>query len=157
MFMNRILSTLLLATGLLAATACSDDNKDMPAPALPALPAVSGSFSGAQEVPAVTTAATGSFTGTFDKTTRELRYTVTFTGLTPAAGHLHLGAPGAIGGVFQTFQFNNAASTGFESPIVATTTLSPAQAASLLGNGVYANLHTPANPGGEIRANLTVK
>ena len=154
MFMNRILSTLLFATGLLAATACSDDDKDMPAPVLPV---VSGTFSGAQEVPAVTTAATGSFTGTFDKTTRELRYTVTFTGLTPAAGHLHLGAPGANGGVFQTFQFNNAASTGFESPIVATTTLSPAQAASLLGTGVYANLHTPANPGGEIRANLTVK
>ena len=152
--MNRIYSTLLLATGLWAATACSD-KKDM-APA-PALPAVSAAFTGAQEVPAVTTSATGSFTGTFDQATRELRYTVTFAGLVPTAGHLHTGAPGVNGPVFQPFPFNNAASTGFESPITGTTTLTPAQATALLANGVYANLHTAARPGGEIRADLTVK
>lgn len=152
--MNRIFSTLLLATGLLATSACSD--KDEPTPA-PALPVVSGTFSGAQEVPAVTTTATGNFTGTYDRTSRELRFTATYSGLTPVAGHLHLGAPGANGGVFLTFPFNNAASTGFESPIIGTSILSPAQATALLANGVYANLHSAAQPGGEIRANLTVK
>ena len=155
--MNRIFSTLLLATSLLAATACSDkENKD-PTPAPAALPAVTGAFSGAQEVPAVTTGATGNFTGTFDRTTRELRFTVTFAGLAPTAGHLHTGAPGVNGPVFLPFPFNNAASTGFESPITGTTILSPSQATALLANGVYANLHTAARPGGEIRADLTVK
>lgn len=153
--MNRIFSALLLATGLLTATACSKDNKDM-APA-PALPTVSATFSGAQEMPAVTTSATGTFAGTFDQATRELRFTVTFAGLVPTAGHLHTGAPGANGPVFLPFPFNNAASTGFDSPITGTTILSPAQAAALLANGVYANLHTTARPGGEIRADLTVK
>ena len=153
--MNRIFSTLLLATGLLAAAGCSDD--DQATAPTPALPTVSAAFSGAQEVPAVTTTATGNFAGTFDRATRELRFTVTYSGLTPTAGHLHLGAPGANGGVFLPFPFNNAASTGFESPITGTTILSPAQATALLANGVYANLHTAANPGGEIRANLTVK
>ncbi|OGX89091.1 hypothetical protein BEN47_08170 [Hymenobacter lapidarius] len=154
--MNRIFSTLLLATGLLAASGCSDDSNDT-APAAPALPVVSAAFSGAQEVPAVATAATGNFAGTFDRATRELRFTVTYSGLTPTAGHLHTGAPGANGAVFLPFPFNNAASTGFESPINGTTILSPAQATALLAGGVYANLHTAATPSGEIRANLTVK
>ena len=155
--MNRIFSTLLLATSLLVATACSKkENKDpMPTPA--ALPAVTGAFSGAQEVPAVPTTATGAFAGTFDKATRELRFTVTFSGLAPVAGHLHTGAPGANGPFFLPFPFNNAASTGFDSPITGTTILSPAQAAALLASGVYANLHTAARPGGEVRADLTVK
>jgi hypothetical protein len=155
--MNRILSTFLLATGLLAATACSNKNEKDPAPTVVALPAVSGTFSGAQEMPAVTTSATGNFTGTLDKATRELRFTVTFAGLTPTAGHLHIGAPGANGSVFLPFPFNNAASTGFDSPITGTTILSPAQATALLANGVYANLHTAASPSGEVRADLTVK
>ena len=154
--MNRIFSTLLLATGLLAASACSKTSDSM-APAAVALPAVSGTFSGAQESPAVPTSATGSFAGTFDKATRELRYTVTFTGLTPVAAHLHLGAPGMGGGVFLTFPKNNATSDGYQSPIVGTSTLTQAQADALLANGVYANMHTPANPNGEIRADLTVK
>ena len=155
--MNRIFSTLVLATGLLAAAACSKkDDTTAPAPA-PSLPVVSGSFSGAQELPAVTTAATGSYTATFDKASRELRYTVTFTGLTPTAGHLHTGGPTEKGPFFQPFPFNNATSNGYDSPIIGTTTLTPAQATALLANGVYANLHTTANPGGEIRANLTVK
>ena len=155
--MNRIFSTLLLATGLLAATACSKKDDDVAPATVPALPTVSAAFSGAQEMPVVTTSATGAFAGTFDKATRELRFTVTFAGLTPTAGHLHTGAPGANGPVFLPFPFNNAASTGFDSPISGTTILSPAQATALLANGIYANLHTAANLGGEIRANLTVK
>ena len=156
--MNRIFSILLLASSLLVGTACS--KKDDTAPALapaPALPAVTGAFSGAQEMPAGASTATGNFTGTFDKATRELRFTVTYSGLTATAAHLHLGAPGANGSVFLPFPFNNAASTGYESPITGTSILSPAQAAALLANGVYANLHSAAQPGGEIRANLTVK
>lgn len=155
--MTRFFSVLLLAAGLLTAPACSTKDTPTPAPAAAALPAVSGAFAGAQEMPAVTSAATGAFAGTFDKATRELRFTVTFAGLAPTAGHMHTGAPGANGPVFLPFPFNNAASTGYESPIVGTTILSPAQAAALLANGVYANLHTAAQPGGEIRANLTVK
>ena len=83
-----------------------------------------------------------------------MRFTVTVTGLDPTAGHLHTGVPGPV---FLSFPFDNAASTGFESPIAGTTILSPAQAAALLANGVYANLHTAARPGGEVRADLTVK
>ena len=156
--MARLFSTLLLATSLLAATACSNKETPAPTPApAPALPAVTGAFAGAREVPAVTTSATGNFTGTFDKATRELRFSVTFAGLTPTAGHLHLGMSGANGGVFLPFPFNNAASNGFDSPITGTSILSPAQATALLANGVYANLHSAAQPGGEIRADLTVK
>jgi hypothetical protein len=154
--MNRLLSLLLLATSLMAATACSD-NKTTPAPVTAALPAVTGAFSGAQEVPAVASAATGTFTGTLDKTTRELRFTITFAGISPTIAHLHLGAPGTKGNIFLPFPFNNATSDGFDSPITGTSILSPAQAAALVANGVYANLHSAAQPGGEIRADLSVK
>jgi phage-related tail fiber protein len=153
--MKPIFATLLLLTGLFTSTACSD-KKDSSTPT-PALPVVSGTFSGAQEVPAVTTSAAGTFDGTYNKTTMELKYTVTFTGLTPTAGHLHTGAPGVNGPVFHPFAFNNPTNNGFVSPITGTVTLTEAQATSLMNRSVYANLHTAARPGGEIRADLIVK
>ena len=89
--MNRIFSTILLATGLMVATACSKKDDNMTPTPVAVLPAVSGTFTGAQEVPAVTSSATGSYTATFDKASRELRYTVTFTGITPVAGRINHG------------------------------------------------------------------
>ena len=132
--MANLFSALLLATGLLTAHAHS--TKDAAAPA------------GAQEMPAMTTAATGSFISTIQAPASS---TPPSPAWSPQRG---TGAPGLV---FLPFLFNNATSTNFESPITGTTILSPAQAAALLANGVYANLHTTAQPGDEIRANLTVK
>ncbi|WP_389389591.1 CHRD domain-containing protein [Escherichia coli] len=41
-----------------------------------------------------------------------------------------------------------------ESPIQGTATLSDAQVADLLAGKWYANIHTAANPGGELRGNM---
>ena len=150
--MKKIFSSLLLLAGLVAATACKKDDPTNNAPVQPTL----GTFSGSQQVPAVTSAATGTVTGTYDKTARVLTYTVTFSGLTPVAGHLHLGAPGAIGNVFYPFPFNNAAGNGYVSPITGTKQLGLDQDKALLNHGVYANLHTATYMNGEIRADLTV-
>jgi hypothetical protein len=84
-----------------------------------------------------------------------LNYNIAYSGLTtmPAsAGHFHFGAPGRAraANVFYTFP-----STA--SPIAGTVTLNAAQADSLMAGKVYINLHTSANPGGEIRANVVVK
>ena len=98
-------------------------------------------------MPVVTTAATGSFAGTIDQAPTSC------ASPSPAWGSRR--GTGAPGPVFLPFPFNNAASISFESPIAGTTILSPAQAVALLANGVYANLHTAAQLGGEIRANLT--
>ena len=77
------------------------------------------------------------------------------TGITPTAGHIHTQAVPTnatrSGGV--TFGF-----TSLVSPIAYTSVaLTAAQEADLLGGIMYLNFHTPANPGGEIRGNLTAR
>jgi hypothetical protein len=153
--MKKILSLLVMLTGMMAATACSDKADDSAPVTAPMT--VSGSLTGSQEVPAVTTSATGTLTGTYDRSTKVLNYSITFSGLTPTIGHFHIGAPGAMGPVTLPFAFNNSAKTGFVSPITGSATLTSDQVTALLGNMLYANLHTTANNGGEIRADVTVK
>ena len=115
---------------------------------------VSTSLSGANELPMVTSSATGSTTGTYNQTTKMLTVSTTLNGITPTAGHIHTQTvpmnATKSGGV--TFPF-----TTLTSPISFTTVLTAAQEADLLGGIMYVNFHTPANPGGEIRGNLTVK
>lgn len=118
---------------------------------------VSTTLSGANEVPAVVSSATGTTTGTYNQTTKILSISSTLVGITPTAGHIHTQAVPTnatrSGGV--TFNFG----TTLTSPVVYTTItpLTAAQEADLLNGIMYVNFHTPANPGGEIRGNLTVR
>jgi hypothetical protein len=102
--------------------------------------------------------ATGSFVLNDERT--ELQYAITYIGLTgtlSAGGHFHAGDSGANGPVVKGI-----ASGG--GPASATITgvwsagdsqsLTAALAESLLAGRVYANFHTAANPGGEIRDQL---
>lgn len=153
--MKNLFLALFLLTGSLAATSCSDD--DDTAAVTPANQTISADLTGAQEVPAVTTSATGKITGTFNPTTKVLTYMVTFAGLTPTAGHLHTGGPGTTGPVSIPFLFNSADGKSFVSPINGTVTLTDAQITALQGSMMYANLHSATYGGGEIRANVTMK
>ncbi|UOQ55073.1 CHRD domain-containing protein [Hymenobacter cellulosivorans] len=151
--MKKLLFALFLTMGSVAATSCSDDDTTV----TPANQTISADLTGAQEVPAVTTSATGKITGTFNPTTKVLTYTVTFAGLTPSAGHMHMGGPGTTGPISFPFPLNSADGKSFVSPINGTVTLNDAQITALQGGMMYANLHTSANNGGEIRANVTMK
>ncbi len=95
--------------------------------------------------------ATGLFTGTYTRSTKVLTYTVTYSGMTPVAGHLHAGTPGQVGGV--EVSFTNVTT----SPITGTATLTDDQANKLLAGGMYANLHSAAYGNGEIRGDVKVK
>ncbi|MBO0947587.1 CHRD domain-containing protein [Fibrella forsythiae] len=109
-------------------------------------------LSGAGEKPtSATSAATGTFVGKLDRASRVLSYTLTYSGLTPTAGHLHrVTAANGTGGVDVPF-------ASLASPIIGTTTISTVGKVDSLINGFYyANLHTTAYPGGEIRGNLRV-
>lgn len=134
-----------LAT-LTLATACKKDKDPAPAPMQ-----ISGALTGANETPAVTTSATGNVTGTYDKSTKTLTYSITYSGLAPTLGHFHIGAPGTAGPVAITFPYLQPA------PINGTVVLTDSQAEALLAGNMYANLHTAANGGGEIRANVVAK
>ncbi|SMB83190.1 CHRD domain containing protein [Hymenobacter roseosalivarius DSM 11622] len=152
--LKKLTSGFLLAFGLVGFSACDQTDLNelikiaQPAPSTKVnLTAI---MSGSQEVPAVSSAATGTFTGVYDKNTNVLTYTVTYTGLTPVAGHLHRGAPGMNGPVIFPFP-------QLTSPVTATATFTEDDEALLLNNGFYSNLHSAAFPGGEIRGNITVK
>jgi hypothetical protein len=140
-YQSKLLSTTLVGALLAFSGACMADTVRIKA-----------ALSGASEVPATTSAGVGSVEGTLDTQTNLLSWTLTYSGLTgPAkAGHFHGPADaGKNAGVALGF-------TGsVESPITGTATLTPAQAQDLLAGKWYANLHTAANPGGEIRGQVT--
>jgi hypothetical protein len=104
------------------------------------------------EVPPKTSSGTGTLSATLDTTTNELTYHVTFDGLTGAATAAHFhgpAAPGANAGPQVAVK-----TTPIVSPIDGTATLTPDQAKDLLAGKWYFNIHTAANPGGEIRGQV---
>ena len=110
-------------------------------------------LTGASEVPPVATGGNGTLAATLNKDTRELTWKITYTGLTGPATAAHFHGPasaGANAGV--TLPFANAAS-----PIEGKATLTPAQVADLMAGMWYANVHTAANKGGEIRGQVAAK
>jgi hypothetical protein len=115
---------------------------------------------GAQEVPPVTTTATG--TGSFrlktssSGTVMELEYQITFAGLSGSltASHFHNAAVGVGGGVVRNISFNGNTAAGSWKSSDATQPLTSDLLRELLAGRIYVNLHTAANPGGEIRGQL---
>jgi CHRD domain len=104
------------------------------------------------EVPAKDSSGTGMLTATLDTTTNELTYHVTFDGLTGPASAAHFhgpAAPGANAGPQVAVK-----TTPIVSPIDGTATLTADQAKDLLAGKWYFNIHTAANPGGEIRGQV---
>jgi len=105
-------------------------------------------LSAAQEVPPKQTAGTGMATMMLDGD--KLTYDITYSGLTGAAtaAHIHGPAePGTNAGVAIPFPSPN-------SPIKGTATLNPQQVADLKAGKEYVNVHTAANPAGEIRGQI---
>jgi len=108
-------------------------------------------LSGAAEVPPNTSAGMGQLQAEFDKATKTLRYTLRYSGLSGPvkAGHFHGPAEaGKNAGV--ALGINNAG----DSPVQGSAVLTADQAADLLAGKWYVNLHTAANPGGELRGQV---
>src|SRR5438876_10707572 len=107
---------------------------------------------GKAQVPPNTSAATGSADIDYDAASKKLSWKLTYSGLSgPAtAAHFHgPGEPGKNAGV--AVAIPNAGS----SPAEGSATLTDAQAADLTAGKYYVNVHTPTNPGGEIRGQVT--
>jgi len=109
---------------------------------------------GTQEVPPVTTPATGTGAFVLNAAGTALSYTITVNGLTINAGHFHNGAAGVGAGVVKNLTFVNNTATGVWSSTDATQPLTDSLLTELLRGRLYVNVHTTANPGGEIRGQV---
>ena len=149
--------SLLSCAAFVALLACGSDS---------ALSAGSDTYvaalSGAREVPAVQTTASG--LATFNRVGAKVTYTVTATGFTTplTVGHVHIGEAGVIGPVIVPFtilaQSGTVASGSIDlsAPITqGNITISGDSLRTLFESGkTYVNLHTAAYPGGEIRGQI---
>jgi hypothetical protein len=111
---------------------------------------LSADLKGSNEVPPNNSPATGKAEATLDSETRNLTYTITFSDLTGPALGAHFHGPveaGKNAGIVLPFKT-------VLSPIQGTATLTENQAADLLAGKWYANIHTAANPGGELRGQM---
>jgi hypothetical protein len=109
----------------------------------------------ANEVPANTSPGKGEANVNYDKASKKLPYTLIYSGLTDdaTAAHFHGPAePGANAAVVIPIGSGAPAS-----PTEGSATLTDAQAADLLAGKWYVNVHTKANPGGEIRGQVVPK
>jgi hypothetical protein len=107
----------------------------------------------ASESPATKSAGTGDALASLDTSTKVLTYTVTFENLSGPAAAAHFHGPAAAGanaGVAVAI-----GGKGPTSPVHGTATLTDAQIKDLEGGMWYVNVHTAANPGGEIRGQVT--
>lgn len=105
------------------------------------------SLTGAAETPPVATAASGSASLTLNPDDT-LTYSVTTTGLTATVAHIHLGAAGVPGPILIPLTGGPASFAG------TTPALTAEQKAQLKGGLLYVNVHSAANPAGEIRGQI---
>lgn len=114
---------------------------------------VTSKLSGEAETPPVTTMGTGTLEATYMPATKLLKWKVVYSGLSGAvtAAHFHGPAiPGQNAGV--ALPLNGK----LDSPLEGEATLTEAQAAQVTAGQWYINLHTAANPKGEVRGQLII-
>ena len=137
----------LLGAGLIAIAAVS------PQVAMADMVKYKAVLSAATEVPPTTSKGTGVADVTYDTASKKLSWVVTYSALTGPATAAHFHSPAGPGA--------NAKPTvplsgDLKSPIKGDATLTDALAKDLTDGKMYFNIHTAANPGGEIRGQVVV-
>lgn len=140
---------MLVGAGLLALTGCGSDKY-----------VAFSDLLGTNQVPAVTTSASGSATATLDGD--ELTVTGTFKGLqsdllevSGSSAHIHKGAAGTAPSSNIVFNLTvTVASDKRSGSFIGTRDLSDEEQQDFKNGLYYVNIHTTGNPGGEIRGQL---
>ena len=143
---SRTIFNSILVISLLSLAACN-----MPSSNTSKATAI---LSASSEVPANTSAGTGEATIKIDTTSDKISWTIKYSGLSGAVTGAHFHGPAAVGA--------NASvalpiAGNMLSPIKGEATITNEQKAQLLDGKWYVNLHTAANPDGEIRGQVLVK
>ena len=104
------------------------------------------------QVPPNSSAGKGTAEIDFDAASKKLSWKLTYSGLSGPATAAHFHGPAEAGknaGVAVPI------ANPSTSPVEGSATLTDAQAADLVAGKYYVNIHTAANPGGEIRGQVT--
>ena len=119
----------------------------------------SASLSGAQESPPTASTASGRGAVIVNPTSLEITGGITFTGLTPSTGghHIHQAPSGNPSGNGSVIVALVLAPGGGVATVPAGAVLTAAQYAALLAGELYFNVHSAANPGGEIRGQINLR
>lgn len=104
------------------------------------------------EVPPNASTATGTADIDYDPATKKLSWKLTYSGLTGPATAAHFHGPAEAG---KNAGVAIAIPNATTSPTEGSATLTGAQAADLEAGKYYVNVHTSANPAGEIRGQVT--
>ncbi len=107
---------------------------------------------GKAEVPATTSAGKGTADLDYDAASKKLTWKLTYSGLSGPATAAHFHGPAETG---KNAGVAVAIPNAGASPVDGSAVLTDAQAADLLAGKYYINIHTAANPGGEIRGQVT--
>lgn len=159
---------LVLTAAVLTAAACDESTDPPPVSKIVTFKAT---LNGASEIPANATTGTGAFTATLDTSTNVFTYDLTFSGLSANVSNGHIHGPAAAtansGTTINfntlpgaTFSFGLQAGTGRGTAVLSTSnqitaTMNGDSLKKLLLAGLtYANIHTTAIPGGEIRGQI---
>lgn len=113
---------------------------------------LSGTLSGANEVPPNASTAMGTISGTYNQATGMIAFDIDFSGLTTnvTVAHLHDAPAGVNGGAIINL-FPPIVTSG---NIVGNFALPMANEPAFLAGNTYVNIHTSTYPGGEIRAQV---
>jgi hypothetical protein len=147
--MRNALLTGLVSSAIVAAFAagCAMDHHHRAAPVPDGGQKVT--LTGGNEVPPVATSASGS--GTFWVAADcSVKGGVAVKGMAATAAHIHVGAPGANGGV--AVPLTKTEDNAFAVPKDAK--FNESQCASYRAGNTYVNVHSAAHPNGEVRAQL---
>lgn len=109
---------------------------------------------GDSEVPPNQTTGSGLVTATFNTATRLLSWRGNFSGLTGDATASHFHGPASPGKNAGFVVWISEKGQALKSPFQGTATLTEEQASDLIHGYWYVNVHTVANPGGELRGQM---
>jgi hypothetical protein len=104
------------------------------------------------EVPPNASTGTGTADIDYDPASKKLSWKLTYSGLSGPATAAHFHGPAETG---KNAGVAVAIPNATKSPAEGSATLTDAQAADLEAGKYYVNVHTAANPGGEIRGQVT--
>ena len=146
--------TISISRRHLIVAACLTGIMTWAAPSQAAPQSIKVTLTGAQQVPPVQTSATGTADLSYDPATRVVTWSVTYSGLSGPATMAHFHGPAAAGKNGPPVIWLTEKGKPVENPIKGEATLTPEQAQQFSAGEWYINVHTQANPGGEVRGQV---